>query len=56
MGRETKASHAHTNLKSPDSRGTTLSRRRTLAVRRLLTFVVCRSVVVYHVVVGIKRI
>ena len=56
MGRETGASHTHTNLKSTGSRGTTLSRRRTLADRRTLPIVVNNSIVVYHVVVGIKRI
>ena len=56
MGRETGASHTHTNLRSTDSRGTTLSHRRTPAVRRSLTIVVCNRVVVYHLVVGIKRV
>ena len=56
MGRETGASHTHTNPKSTGSRSTTFSSRRTLAIRRSLTFVVHRSVVVYHVVVGIKRV
>ena len=50
MGRETEASHTHTNLRSTDSRSSTFSHRRTLTVRRSLT------IVVYHVVVGIKRI
>ena len=56
MGRETEASHTHTNLRSTDSRSTTFSHRRTLMVRRSLTIVVRNSIVVYHVVVGIKRI
>ena len=56
MGRETGASHTHTNLKSPDNRSTTFSSRGTRKVRRTLTIVVNNSSVVYHVVVGIKRI
>ena len=56
MGRETGASHTHTNLKSPDNRSTTFSSQRTRTVRRTLTIVVHNSIVVYHIVVGIKRV